>query len=48
MAIMPEDTLFLVKFIFKREKDLDLEWPDNVVPFPRASEERYFAGGKKL
>ena len=33
---------------FKREKDLDLEWPDNVVPFPRAAEERYFAGGKNF
>ena len=31
---------------FKREKDLDLEWADNVVPFPRASEERYFDGNK--
>ena len=36
------------KVYFKREKDLDLEWPDNVVPFPRASEERYFAGGKNF
>ena len=31
---------------FKREKDLDLEWADNVVPFPRAAEERYFAASK--
>ena len=31
---------------FKREKSLELEWEDNVVPFPRASEERYFTGGK--
>ena len=34
------------KVYFKREKDLDLEWCDNVVPFSRAAEERYFAGGK--
>ena len=36
------------KVYFKREKDLDLEWPDNVVPFARAAEERYFAGGKNF
>ena len=33
---------------FKREKDLELEWSDNVVPFARASEERYLTGGKNF
>ena len=36
------------KVYFKREKSLDLEWFDNVVPFPRAAEERYFTGGKNF
>ena len=36
------------KVYFKREKDLDLEWPENVVPFARSSEERYFTGGKNF
>lgn len=31
---------------FKREKSLDLEWEDNVVPLPRAAEDRYFTVGK--
>ena len=34
------------KIYFKREKSLDLDWDDNVVPFPRASEDRYFTVGK--
>ena len=36
------------KIYFKREKDLDLEWEENVEPMPFASEERYFAGGKSF
>ena len=31
---------------FKREKSLDIEWPDNVHPIPFSAEERYFTGGK--
>ena len=34
------------KVYFKREKDLELEWADNVEPFPFSAEERYFAAGK--
>ena len=34
------------KVYFKREKDLKLEWADNVEPIPFSSEERYFTAGK--
>ena len=36
------------KVYFKREKDLDLEWADNVEPIPFSAEERYFAFGKNF
>ena len=36
------------KIFFKREKNLDDEYPDNVEPMPFASEERYFASGKNF
>ena len=36
------------KIYFKREKDLDLEWEDNVEPMPFSSEERYFTKGKNF
>ena len=34
------------KIYFKREKNLDDEYPDNVVPLPFSAERRYFASGK--
>ena len=33
------------KIYFKREKNLDDEYPDNVKPFPFSAERRYFASG---
>ena len=36
------------KVYFKREKDLDLDWEDNVEPMPFASEERYFTAEKNF
>ena len=33
---------------FKREKSLDIDWPDNVHPMPFSAEERYFTGGKNF
>ena len=34
------------KIYFKREKNLDDEYPDNVEPMPFSAERRYFASGK--
>jgi len=34
------------KIYFKREKNLDDEYPDNVEPLPFSAERRYFASGK--
>ena len=39
---LPQDC----KIYFKREKDLNIEWPANVEPMPFSAEERYFTGGK--
>ena len=36
------------KVYFKREKKLDILWPDNVEPMPFAAEERYFTSGKNF
>ena len=36
------------KILFKREKNLDDKYPDNVESLPFASEERYFASGKNF
>ena len=33
---------------FKREKSLDIDWPDNVHPMPFSAEERYFTVGKNF
>ena len=34
------------KVYFKREKSLDIDWPDNVHPMPFSAEDRYFVSGK--
>ena len=36
------------KILFKREKNIEDKYPDNVEPLPFASEERYFASGKNF
>jgi len=36
------------KIYFKREKDLDLEWEENVEPIAFSTEERYFTGGRNF
>ena len=36
------------KVYFKREKDLSLNWADNVEPMPFSAEERYFTSGKNF
>ena len=36
------------KIYFKREKNLDDEYPDNVEPLPFSAERRYFASGKNF